>query len=227
MKNKIASLSLFSLLAFSGMASATVTVVEKNFTSASVGIPIVNAAGVPAALNTVYASAGIFTTVPNFSTATAAQIVAAFAPIDSTAATTGAGPTAGSYAGSTPISNTTYTGLFTATDYSAANYWNGTSVGADIYILVGNNADLSLATQVAVYKGGTFQALVAGNAANTVNATTLGSWVYGVPTAVSTQTTVPGSAFTQGIQLTAVAVPEPSAALLGAFGALALLRRRR
>jgi len=212
MKNKLFASLLVSVLAIGGTAYGAITVSVKDFTSVSAGNPIVNASGVPAALNTVFASAGIFTSLPNFASATASQILALFTPIPGV-----------------NVSNTTFTGLFTGPNTSTLSAYPAGFDSAQTYMIVGNNATLANSTQIAVYSqpGVIFATPVAGIASTAINATTTGDWLYGTPTALTQQTTLTNSAFTTGIQLIASPVPETSTAVLGALGLLGLLRRRR
>jgi len=202
-----------ALVATVSMANAAVTVTVRNFSSATVGVPIVNSAGVPLDQGQAFASAGIFTSVPNFSTATAAQILAAFTPLDSS-----------------PVAlNATFDGLFSAADMSGGAYPTGFS-GSNAYIVVGNNATLASSTAIAVYfvSGNVFTPVDGvGNASVTLSGTTTAGWVYGTLTPVTVQPSLTNAAFTTGVQLISSPVPEPSAALLGVLGALGLLRRRR
>lgn len=201
---------LLSLVAASSVAQAAITVSIKNFTSTSAGNPIVNSSGVPAATGTVFASAGIFTTTPDWATMTASQILGLFVPVDST-----------------PLTNGTFTGLFTGNDTSTLAAYAPGFESAQAYFLVGNNSTLANSTLIAVYRtpGQVFTPPVAGVANVAINGNVAGNWVYGIQRGVSTQPSVANAAFTTGIQLTSV--PEPSAALLGAIGAIGLLRRRR
>ncbi len=207
MKIKLFAITFGVAAATVGASNAASTVSAKNFTSASVGNPIVDSAGVPAALNTIWASAGIFSTVPVWATASVSSILSAFTAIDST-----------------PLVNSTFTGLFTGNDLANGSYPANFS-GASSYVLVGNSSTLANSTKLAVYRtGATFTAVDgAGNSNVALSATTPANWVFGTTRSVTTQSTLNNSAFTTGVTL----VPEPSTALLGAIGALGLLRRRR
>jgi len=209
MKTKLI-VSIATLAVSAGLSQAAITVSIKNFTSASVGNPIVDAAGAAVAKSTIYASAGIFTSTPNWATATAGQILAAFTAIDST-----------------PVSNTGFTGVFTGADTSTLSSYATGFESAQAYMVVGNNSTLANSTLIAVYRptGVTYTPTVAGVASVAISGTTLSDWVYGKQVSVTTQPGVTNAAFTNGIQLTTV--PEASTALLGAIGALGLLRRRR
>jgi len=99
--------------------------------------------------------------------------------------------------------------------------------GKNMYVFVGNATSFGASDQFLVLKTThTFNAAESGPTAFTktltrANATTLiGTEVANVFTSTADASTTPG-------WNTAVLVPEPSAALLGAIGALGLLRRRR
>ena len=208
---KLTSIFAASFLAAASIAEAAITVSIKNFTSATVGNPIVNSAGAAVAKNTLWASAGIFATTPDWSTMNASQVLSLFTAVDAA-----------------PLVNSAFTGLFTGNDTSTLAAYAPGFESAQAYFLVGNNATLANSSLIAVYRtpGQVYTPPVAGVAVVAINGTTAGNWVYGTQTAVTVQpVTLSGAAFTTGIQLTSV--PEPSAALLGALGALGLLRRRR
>ena len=210
MKSKLIMTLTASVMFLGGVAQGAITVIVKDFTSGSAGIPIVTAAGAAVGLNTIYAQAGIFTTLPTWASDSASTVLSNFTSITANA-----------------ITNATYTGAFTGTLTNVlAAYATGFS-GADAYMVVGNNATLANSTAIAVYHlaGQVFTPTVGGIASVTIAGTVAANWVYGKPVAVTTQSTVPTASYANGIQLTSV--PEPSAALLGALGALGLLRRRR
>lgn len=208
MKYKLFVGLISSIGAICGTAHGAITVSIKNFTSASAGNPIVSNGGVPLPLNSIYASAGIFTAIPDWATATPVQILALFTPIDDT-----------------PVSNSTFNGVFSANDTSTLPAYAPGFDGGEAYIVVGNNAVLANSTLIAVYHtpGQVFATPVVGIANTPINATATANWLFGLPVAVSQQTTIPGSAYTTGILL----VPEPAVGLLGALGVFGLLRRRR
>ncbi len=221
MKTKLIATLFVSAFAISGVSQAAITIGMKNFTNGTTaGVPIVDAAGAAVALNSIYISAGIFTTLPNFSTDSASTILGMFSALDLT-----------------PMVNATYTGFFIGNDTTTlASYASGWQ-GANAYFVVGNNSTLLNSTKIAVYHTSTpsdqVYATPAAGIANTqmIGAATTG-WVYGLQTPVTVQpaggTLVPANvAFVNGMQLISSPVPEPSAALLGALGALGLLRRRR
>lgn len=212
MKSKLLMTLTASAMILGGVAQGAITVTVKDFTSASAGNPIVNSLGVPVALNSVFAQAGIFTTLPNFATDSAATIISDFSAIVPNT-----------------ISNTSFTGVFTGNVTSSLGAYPTNFSGAAAYMLVGNNSTIANSTAIAVYSlpGQVFTPTVGGVANVSINGTVAGNWLYGIQVPVSTQTTVPSSAYTTGIELTSISVPEPSTALLGALGVLGLLRRRR
>jgi MYXO-CTERM domain-containing protein len=130
----------------------------------------------------------------------------------------------------TPLVNSSFTGLFSGNDTTTLAAYAPGFQSAQAYFLVGNNATLANSSLIAVYAtpGQVYTPPVAGIANVAINGNVAGNWVYGTQTAVTVQpVTLSGAAFTTGIQLIASPVPEPSAAFLGALGALGLLRRRR
>lgn len=100
--------------------------------------------------------------------------------------------------------------------------------GKNIYLLVGNGTSFATSTELLVLKNSsTFtDAQDAVPTAQNINFnTTTSTLLFGVNLA-DVKTTGADTSVTPGWG-TAIAVPEPSAALLGALGALGLLRRRR
>ena len=207
-------------LGFAVSAQAVVTLSFKNWTDASLSgatgaLPICDSAGVPisnaAGFQTVWGSAGYFTSLPNFATATPSQILSQFVPLDNLGI----------------VGVATRPGLFNATDYSdnaAVNFPAGFS-GKQVFIVFGDAPDVKAnSTKIAVFDGGSvFNTYTTGGAQNVIFGI---SSVYGAitPLTAQPQTGATPSAFANGVQLV---VPEPSAALLGALGVLGLLRRRR
>jgi hypothetical protein len=106
-------------------------------------------------------------------------------------------------------------------------------IGSTLYTFIGNGADLATSTAFALYAhANTLDAdPVLPTPENTPDLLlTGGSLLIGTPTTFSSTDANLGTNNTtvSAIQLEAIApIPEPSSALLGAFGALALLRRRR
>jgi MYXO-CTERM domain-containing protein len=200
----IASLGLLAL------SNAAVTINIRNFSSATVGVPIVDAAGVPVDQGGAFARAGVFGGGVNFSEMTASQVLGFFTSLDN----------------SSVALNANFDGLFSAQDLPNVAY-SGAFAGVNAYIVVGNNTNLFDSTVIAVYNTSTLFPTpdAVGNAAATLSATTPANWVYGIQRAVTTQPSLNGAAFTSGIQMTSV--PEPSTALLGLLGVAGLIRRRR
>lgn len=207
--NVIAPLVSLVLVAAS---NAAVTINIRNFSSATVGVPIVNAAGVPVDQGGAFASAGIFGAGVNFSSMTASQVLGFFTSLDAS-----------------PVAlNASFDGLFSAADLPNLAY-PGAFAGQNAYILVGNNSTLANSTLIAVYNTSTLFPTPdgVGNAAATLSATTAANWVYGIQRTVTAQPSLSGAAFTTGIEMISAPVPEPSMALLGALGIFGLVRRRR
>jgi len=216
---KLVALLFVSQIAIS---QAAVTITSRNFSSASVGVPIVDSAGALVVNASTFWTAGVLTAGFDFTGKTAQDVLNAFTPIAPTA-----------YTGAAPALSATATlrGLFNAAqsaDFGTSVAPNTTFVGQRAFVLVGNNIDLNSSTAIAM-----FDSLVNFNAAGatglgsqTLNATTTAQVVFGNVRTVTQQPTLSGAAFTQGVELIA-AVPETSTSLLGAIGALALLRRRR
>jgi len=205
-KNILAALALTVTASF-GASTLNIS----NFSSTTVGLPVVTSTGSAAAVGTYYANPGFFTTTINWSTATASSILAAFTSIDAS-----------------PLTGTTRTGLFTGQTF------NGSLpvgfAGTPAYVVIADNSNFSLATKVAVYSAGVnFTAPDgAGNSAQSIALVDSTKIVFGTLTPVTTQpSNLSGANFSSGVQLIAAAVPETSTSLLGALGALALLRRRR
>ena len=220
---KIKLISLLTL-ALTVSSQAVVTLSFKNWTDASLtgatgalpicesnGVPISNAAG----LQTVWGSAGYFTSAPNFLEDSAATILSLFVPLDNVGG----------------VGVSTRPGLFNIQEYNdaaATNFPAGFS-GKDIFIIFGNALNVKAnSTMIAVFDGGaTFSTFTTGGAQSITFG--INAYEYGkiTPLTAQPQTGATPSAFVNGVQLSAVAVPEPSAALLGALGVLGLLRRRR
>ena len=98
--------------------------------------------------------------------------------------------------------------------------------GKSIYAVVGNSSTLAGATELAVLKTTSMfeaaQDLIPTPAVVTLN--TSGTLLFGTPLADLRTTTADSSV---NVGFATAPIPEPSAALLGALGALGLLRRRR
>lgn len=133
---------------------------------------------------------------------------------------------------------TSSTGTFTAPGLSAnAGTFSRNSTGVVtgspfanslVYLLVGNGTTYANSTQFGVFKT-TFSYLAADDAVPTpivYTVTSANTSVLFGSTTADVRTTGADSSPTPGFR-TATPIPEPSAAILGAVGALGLLRRRR
>jgi hypothetical protein len=244
MKNTITAITTSLLLCLS--ANATVTFSFKTHPGASGGsdgLPVVDASGFPIlnSTNSVFASLGYLTAGGD---STAQSVLNRFVALDSTALTPSLTQSVSSvsYARNGLISGADYTnaGTVLPTNY-VANFQGKTAV-----VLIGNNSNLSLSTEIAAFSFnlayGTPDGL--GNIAQTFNLTSASSLTaatavngYANAALVGTIVNISGqpvtaaganNTFTKGIQLASLApIPETSTSLLGAIGALALLRRRR
>lgn len=213
MKLKHTLIAGAGLLAFAATGQAAVTLTGRNFTTPTSGVALVDSGNNLLAAGSGSWTAGTFAAGFNFNV-TATQVIAGFNAVTTTA---GIGtPFAGTFNNSV-----TYDGGTTATPASV--------VGQAVYILVGNGLTLATSTQIAVFTtGGVFIGGDAiGNGGFTADAETVGKVVYGqTGGAPNTQ---PNGAFnlTNSVRLISAPVPEPSTMMLGAIGALGLLRRRR
>jgi hypothetical protein len=203
------------------------------------GLPVVDSAALPIlnSTNSVFASLGYLTAGGDNS---AQSVLSRFVAIDGTPLTPSLTQT---------VSAVGYprNGLISGNDYSdagtvlpanyVANFQGKTAV-----VLIGNNANLSLSTAIAAFsfngvfgtpdglgnlsqsfnlQSGTLTGATSVNAyANTALVGTIVN-IAGQPVTA----TGANNSFTKGIQL--APIPETSTSLLGAIGALALLRRRR
>lgn len=205
-------LTLLVLVASVTSSFAASTVNIRNFTSTTAGLPIVNDAGAAVAANSYHANAGIFTTPINFATATFTDIRSSFVSLDNTHLTT-------------PSNRN---GLFTG------QVFNGTLPGGfaaqPAFIVVSNNVNFAEATLFAVFNNNVpFTAPdVAGNSSQQLDFVNPVNVVFGTVRSVTTQpSNLTNANFANGVVMVSQNIPEPSAALLGVFGALGLLRRRR
>jgi len=101
--------------------------------------------------------------------------------------------------------------------------------GLQMYMLVSNNADYTLATQFGLFTNSPATNFVADTTTATSSNYNVGTFasnvvVAGAGVMVDNAT---GADVMKLVNVSAAAVPEPSAVLLGAIGALGLLRRRR
>ena len=194
-------------IATAGFSHAATTISTKNFTSLSVGIPVINEAGSGLTAGNRSWSVGYFPTGFNFATSDAAAIKGAFVIFGATSTTFAInGGFTGSINATLPANDTTYT-------------------GKTIYTLVGNAPTVAGSSLFAILTANVAFPVVdgAGNGLATANTTTAANVVYGKLGPIATQPS--GGSFAQGLQV--VSVPEASVTLLGALGAIGLLRRRR
>jgi hypothetical protein len=152
----------------------------------------------------------------SISSLTSSELIAAFTGQFGTTYTFGAGVTG-------------QRGTFAPAAQTVAITGNTSLSGFNMYLFAGNGATFAESTQFLVLKHNTQQFLASDDSVPTAitvqflrsNTTTLfGTDVANVPTTNSDASTTPGWAM-------AAPIPETSTSLLGAIGALALLRRRR
>ena len=178
----------------------------------AVGSSFAGAAGGTSAGPGVVAT-GIFST-DALAASTSSQLIAAFTNFGSTTVPFSAVGTNGNR------------GVFSLG--TAGTVAGSTFAGKNIYIFAGNATTLASSTQFFVFKTNSLFAAADDNSPTSVEYIfnpASGTVLFG--TAVADMKTTSGdSTVTPGFQM-ATAVPEPSAVLLGAIGALGLLRRRR
>lgn len=203
--------TLLAVLALASSAFGASTLNLRNFSSATVGVPIVSSEGASLTPGTFFANGGYFNTTMDWGTATAATIKAAFVSIDNS-----------------PLSGGTRSGLITGQTF------NGVLpvgfAGSPAYVVFADAADFSAATVFAVFNANAvFTAPdVVGNSAQTLDALNSANVVFGTVRSVTTQpSNLTGANFSNGVVMIGAAVPEPSIALLGALGVFGLVRRRR
>jgi len=219
MKNTLVKLAVAFALVASTQAAVTFTFANNTgTTSGPNGLPIVDSAGfaITSASNSIFASLGYLTPGGDNS---AASVLSHFVPIDATPTTVTA----------------TRPGLFGASDYnSAGNVYPTGFQGQTVVALIGNNTTIANSTAIAafVFTGTTYLAPdpVTFARVQSFQLTSSSTPLIGTVTAMANTTTAqPNTAtttpFVNGVKL--VPIPETSTSLLGAIGALALLRRRR
>lgn len=219
MKNKL--IQLLSVIALAASAQAAVTFTFANYTGTTAGpngLPIVDSSGftITNASNSIFASLGYLT--PGGDN-TAASILSRFVPIDGVPTTVTA----------------TRPGLFGLSDYnSAGNVYPAGFLGQVVVAIVGNNSTIANSTAIAAFtfSGATYLAPdpVTSARVQSFQLTAASTPLIGTLTPLANTTTAqPNPAtttpFVNGVML--VPIPETSTSLLGAIGALALLRRRR
>ena len=210
-KTVIATLATVGL--FSGASAYTVSFL--NVASAdSTAVPVVDNTGAPIALGSGFVAAGTFASVPG-----SIDEVRSFTPFGD---------------GNSAFSNSIGVGGFFDGNRSAP-IPAGTvdaPVGASVYLVIGDGADLASSTDFAVFDPGlvfgTENAVGAGALDIIIDSAALtpDSLVYG--TIIEDVDLEIGVIFAEGIQLGEGAViPEPSTSLLAALAGLALAARRR
>jgi hypothetical protein len=204
-KSILCALSLMTI-----SANAVVTISANNFSSLSTGIPVLDSSGNAITAGNRSWSVGYFSNTFNFSTATAAQIIADFQIFGTTSTTF------------------SLNGLFNGNRTATLIAGDTTYTGKTIYTVVGNNTTFAASTAFAIFASGAVfpEVDAGGNGSATSSTTTAGTVVYGLLRTINTQPSG-SSTFAQGVQLLSAPIPETSTSLLGAIGALALLRRRR
>lgn len=133
--------------------------------------------------------------------------------------------------GAASLGNPSFPGAFGTTNNTGATSTDGSDSfsGTPIFIVVGNSAVFGDSTDYIVFQSNALWPVEAPavGASITVDVSDPGSQIlYGFTTTVQ-GATGPFAAFNGTDGVTFGAIPEPSVALLGAFGVLGLLRRRR
>jgi len=216
---KIKSLSFLIALGLAAISNAAVTfnfATQTGSANGPNGLPIVDASGAAIlnSTNSIFASIGYLTAGGD---STAQSVLSRFVALDSTPLTPSL------VTGSTPRN-----GLINGADYtSATNIYPAGFQGKTAVVLIGNSSVLSSSTSIALFTFGAFEAPDGlGNKVQSFALTSASVPTLGTVTAVTSQP-VAGNTFVNGVSLVPVAIPETSTSLLGALGALALLRRRR
>lgn len=201
-------------IAFAMMTAseAAITLAARNFTGPSVGVALVDGSGALLPAGSAFWQAGTFSSGFDFNRS-ASEVLAGFTSVSSIG---GLGPFSGVFNNTTTFDggNTGAPGPFT---------------GQDVYIVVGNAADIASSTLIAVFNPGTtfIAGDIFGNGAQTADAELTSKVIYGIVGGAPAAQPNPAFSFTSSVQLSAVPIPEPSVALLGALGMLGLIRRRR
>jgi hypothetical protein len=216
---KIKSLSLLLTIGLAAISNAAVTfnfATQTGTANGPNGLPIVDASGAAIlnSTNSIFASIGYLTAGGDSS---AQSVLSRFVALDSTPLTPSL------VSGTTPRN-----GLINGADYTnALNVYPAGFQGQTAVVLIGNSSVLSTSTSIALFTFGVFEAPDAlGNKVQSFALTSASVPTLGTVTAVTSQP-IAGNTFVNGVSLVPVAIPETSTSLLGALGALALLRRRR
>ena len=218
MKNTL--IKLAAIVSLAASAQAAVTFSFANYTSSANGpngLPFVNSAGAAIlnSSNTLFASIGYLDAGGDN---TATSVLSRFHALDA--------------APLTPIvSPINRNGLFNGSDYnSAGNVYPVGFQGKEVTVLIHDTSVFANAGAIAAFtfNGTTFLAPDPVTFARVQNfqLTAISTPLVGTVRSVTTQPNTPGAnPFLNGVAL--VPIPETSTSLLGAIGALALLRRRR
>jgi MYXO-CTERM domain-containing protein len=203
MKQKLVATALFSLACAFSASAATVNVARG---IGNPGVTVNNFAGQALSAGGFYMAVGTYNTVP-----TVTDYATLLSSVDALI-----------QFGASGVSNSTtiagvlqLTAAITSNGGATPELWNS----KEIYVIVGNGSSRAASTDFAILRRATptnFPANVAPVA--TVN--------FSVPNGAALNP-VAGAGSVSGDTLTLQGIPEPSAALLGALGALGLLRRRR
>ena len=182
------------------------------------GLPVVDSQGAAIlnSTNSLFASIGYLLPVTNpIVDTTIAGTLARFVPIDDSPIVPNL------VTGTTPRN-----GLFNAQDYNSnTNVYPIGFQGKTAVVIIGNNNNILHSTAIAMFTFGQFAAPdQLGNNVQTFSLTSASTPTIGTLRTVTVQP-VSGNSFAQGVVL--APVPETSTTLLGALGALAMLRRRR
>jgi len=206
MKSKL--LALLATVALAGVSNAFIVTIESGFDKA-----VTTSNDLPVASGSGFVATGFFTSLSDaqLATSTSATLQGAF-QLFGTSGTFGFGGFGGVYEVE-----------------SAGGRIGAASAFANqsIYTILGNGTTIGNSTEFVIYKhAGTFQIDDADANDKTFNATlggAGGAYLMGSVTGGTVE--IAGQPFPQ-VEM-AVAVPEPSAALLGLLGAVGLIRRRR
>ena len=223
--------TLLKTIAFVALAASAQAAVTFSFSTQTGsangpnGLPVVDANGAPIlnSTNSLFASIGYLTAVVDpVNDITVSGTLARFVALDNTPIIPNL------VSGTTPRN-----GLFNGQDYnSATNVYPSGFVGQTAVVFIGNNASILNSTAVAMFTFGAFQAPDGlGNKVQAFALTSTATPTIGTLRTVTTQPFEDNNAtsnFANGVMLVSTAaIPETSTSLLGAIGALALLRRRR
>jgi MYXO-CTERM domain-containing protein len=204
MKQKLVSVICVS---FACAISASAATINVNRGIGNPGVTVSNFAGTALSAGGFYVAVGTYTTVPTVTNyATLLSSVDALIQFGASGLSSSSGTTAGVLQLTTGI---------TSNGGATPEAWNS----QEIYVIVGNGNSRASSTDFAILRTAT-PTLFPANVTQSVSAT------FAIPTGAALNP-VAGAGSVSGNVLTLQGVPEPSAALLGALGALGLLRRRR